>query len=593
MELSLTLITEAPKFARLCEALREHRTTRYVPLVPLKPGDGFPPVFIIHGLGGNVAGLFPMTRRMTYPGAVIGIQARGLNGKEPPHATVEAMAAEYLREVKARQPDGPYYLCGYSFGGLVAFEMARRLRESGEADVLLRRHLEWHLGLAEQAAPQLQGPDQASWLDRLQLDYDDFRAALEWVRAEGSCVEEGARLAGALHRFWALRGYFSEGREWLEGILSNGRATSVPAKAKAAYGAGALASLQGDYGRAEALNRESLRLYRELGDTVGIALSLNTLGFVARNQGEYSRARTLLEESLTLSRESGHTWVQAEALNILGVAARRQGDHGRATVMFEESQALWRELGDKWGLAFSLGHLGVVARLRGDYEKARALHEESLALRRQLGDRRNIATALNSLGVVARHLGDYRHAETLLEESLDLFRELGDKPSIAATLCNLGFVEYHRGDDGRAAALLQESLVLFREQEDKLNSAVALCNLGFVAFHQGDYNRAAALHRESLGMYLELGNESGIADCLAGQARVAAAREQAELAARLLGAAEALRKAKGMPLPPSDRADYERDVAATRAHLSADAFAASWAHGQTMSLEEAIREAMR
>ena len=84
------------------------------------------------GVGGNVAGLFPMTRRMIYPGAVIGIQARGLAGQEPPHATVEAMAAEYLREVKARQPDGPYYLCGYSFGGLVAFEMARRLWESGD-----------------------------------------------------------------------------------------------------------------------------------------------------------------------------------------------------------------------------------------------------------------------------------------------------------------------------------------------------------------------------------------------------------------------------------------------------------------------------
>jgi acyl-coenzyme A synthetase/AMP-(fatty) acid ligase/thioesterase domain-containing protein/acyl carrier protein len=137
LELSLTLITEAPKFATLCEALRERRATGYVPLVPLKPGDGSPPVFIIHGLGGNVAGLFPMTRRMTYPGAVIGIQARGLDGHEPPHATVEAMAVEYLRVVKARQPDGPYYLCGYSFGGLVAFEMARRLRASGDEVALV------------------------------------------------------------------------------------------------------------------------------------------------------------------------------------------------------------------------------------------------------------------------------------------------------------------------------------------------------------------------------------------------------------------------------------------------------------------------
>ena len=131
LELSLTLITEAPQFGRLCEAVREDRATRYVPLVHLKSGDGLPPVFIIPGLDGTVAGLFQMTRRMTYPGAVIGIQARGLTGEEPPHRTVEAMGADYLREVKARQPEGPYYLCGYSFGGLVAFEMARQLWERG------------------------------------------------------------------------------------------------------------------------------------------------------------------------------------------------------------------------------------------------------------------------------------------------------------------------------------------------------------------------------------------------------------------------------------------------------------------------------
>ena len=138
LELSLTLITEAPKFA---ETLRGPERASPRPLRPasyvLKSGDGSPPVFIIHGLGGNVAGLFPMTRRMTYPGAVIGIQARGLAGKDPPHTTVEAMAAEYLRAVKARQPDGPYNLCGYSFGGLVAFEMARRLRESGDEVALV------------------------------------------------------------------------------------------------------------------------------------------------------------------------------------------------------------------------------------------------------------------------------------------------------------------------------------------------------------------------------------------------------------------------------------------------------------------------
>jgi amino acid adenylation domain-containing protein len=132
LELSLTVITEAPTFAGLCQVLREHRATGYFPLVPLKAGAGVPPLFFIHDVGGSVAGLFPVARRMTYSGAVIGIQARGLASQEPPHTTVEAMAEEYLREVKLWQPEGPYYLCGYSFGGLVAFEMARRLCQSGD-----------------------------------------------------------------------------------------------------------------------------------------------------------------------------------------------------------------------------------------------------------------------------------------------------------------------------------------------------------------------------------------------------------------------------------------------------------------------------
>ena len=131
IELSLTIVTETPKFGRLCDVLREHRAAGYTPLVPLKAGGGMPPVYFIHDVGGSVAGLFPMARRMTYSGAVIGIQARGLAGPEPPHVSVEAMAAEYLREIKTWQPEGPYHLCGYSFGGLVAFEMARQLAQSG------------------------------------------------------------------------------------------------------------------------------------------------------------------------------------------------------------------------------------------------------------------------------------------------------------------------------------------------------------------------------------------------------------------------------------------------------------------------------
>jgi acyl-coenzyme A synthetase/AMP-(fatty) acid ligase/thioesterase domain-containing protein/acyl carrier protein len=132
LEISLTLVNEAPRFDQLCQALRERRAPGSTPLVTLKAGGGLPPLFFIHGVGGNVVEILPAARRVSYPGAVIGIRARGVVRGEVPHTSIEAMAADYLREIKQRQPNGPYYLCGYSSGGLVAFEIARRLSESGD-----------------------------------------------------------------------------------------------------------------------------------------------------------------------------------------------------------------------------------------------------------------------------------------------------------------------------------------------------------------------------------------------------------------------------------------------------------------------------
>jgi thioesterase domain-containing protein/acyl carrier protein len=137
LEISLTLINEAPAFGELCQALRERRGPGATPLVTLKAGDGSCPLFFIHGFGGNVVRLLPAARRLAYPGAVIGIRARGVVRGEAPHTSIEAMAADYLREITRRQPNGPYYLCGYSSGGLVAFEIARRLSESGEEVALV------------------------------------------------------------------------------------------------------------------------------------------------------------------------------------------------------------------------------------------------------------------------------------------------------------------------------------------------------------------------------------------------------------------------------------------------------------------------
>jgi non-specific serine/threonine protein kinase len=241
--------------------------------------------------------------------------------------------------------------------------------------------------------------------------------------------------------------------------------------------------------------------------------------------------------------------------------------------------------------AKALHGAGVLAYRQGDVGKAAEFHERGLALYRGLGDRRGVASALNGLGTMAFNRGDLARAAALYEESLTLRRALGVKQGAAGTLANLGLMAHQQGDAGRAAALLEESLALAREEGESYAAAVALGNLGLVVREQGDIERAAALQEEGLQLDLALGNRHGVAASLEGIAGVLVAARRPAAAARLYGAARALREALGAPVPPGDLDDYDRDVADARAQLGEAAFAAAWEAGRTMTVQEAAAEA--
>ncbi len=461
-----------------------------------------------------------------------------------------------------------------------------KLVAAGEEAAVRGRHLQWHLALAEEAEPYVRGPEQVTWLDRLELDHDDLRAALDWSATSPDYAEAGLRLAGALHRFWVLRGHFREGRRLLEEALSRADAAPPALRAKAMYGAGVLASVQGDYAWSEVQGRQGLALQRGLGDGEGGALSLALLGTIARNRGNLAESASLLEEGLTLARDAAPQWTLAEVLRGLGLTSRSQRDNRRAKSLLEESLALWRTVGDKWGLAYCLTHLGYLARFEGDYARAEELLEESLVLGKELGERSHTAATLDSLGVLATARGDFAHAVSQLEESLALSRELGNKRQIGAAIGNLAMATYRQGDFGRATTLLEEGLALYRDLGDRSNIAAALGLMGSMAFHQGSPERAADLYVEALALHKEIGDKLGVAECLEGLAGAAAATGRPERAALLLGAAHALRQAIATPIPASDQADYDRIVAAVRAVLPEEAFLASWTRGESMPLAE-------
>jgi len=484
--------------------------------------------------------------------------------------------------------------------GDVRYRMLETIREygreklaaAGEQAELHSRHLQWQLALAEQAEPHLRGPEQITWLDRLELDHDDLRTALEWSRTGGD-TGAGLRLAGALSIFWARRGHFSEGRERFSAAESAASTAPAAVGAKAIYGAGLLASLQADFARAELLCNQSLALYRELGDRSGAALSLAVLGGIARNRGDFPQAAALLEEGLALARETDDKWTLAELLRGLGLMARRQGDNRRAKALLEESLTLWRAVGDKWGLAYCLTHLGVVAGTEGNFERARILYEESLALAKELGDRNQVAEIFGTLGSLAMDRGDFERATALLEESLVLSRELGNKREVAVALGNLAFATYRRGDFQRATTLLEDSRALFHELGDKRNIATALVILGIMAHHNEEPERAGRLFAEGLSLYREIGDRLGIAECLEGLGAVAATQGNLEQAARLLGVAEGLRDAMATPIPPSERAEYDRVVSAVRGALPEPIFSEAWERGRAIPLDEAVEDALR
>ncbi len=264
-----------------------------------------------------------------------------------------------------------------------------RLEESGQVERVRRRHAEHYLALAEEAELELKGDQQEAWLERLDAEGGNLRAALSWALKKGE-AELAVRLGGALGEFWYYRGHVSEGRRWLEVALTKGHVPSAATRVKALVWAGWLAWVPGDYEQAEAHSEEALTLSRELEDEAGTAAALFNLGITALFRAEFDRASAPLEEVLTLQRALGDMVGVARTLNALGFAAvAGWHDHKRAAVLHEESLALTRKTGDNFELVLSL-ILGALASLgKNDYQRTEALLKEGLELSRRLKMKRH------------------------------------------------------------------------------------------------------------------------------------------------------------------------------------------------------------
>lgn len=332
-----------------------------------------------------------------------------------------------------------------------------KLLESGEAQMVRQRHAAFYLALSEEADPGVEGKEQPRWLNRLDEELNNLRAALTWLSQRAEDAEMALRMGAALGEFWYLRGHFEEGRRWLEGALANPGRPSA-ARARALHRVSWLAILQGDLDRAVGASEEGLRLegvHRFLtggGDSV-VAELLRMLGIAVSAQGEFERAMDLLEKSLALSREVGSVRGAAGSLFCIGGMRRAQGDVGQALRFLEEALVLFREAGDRALIASVLTHLGYTFLLQGDLERATSASEEAAMMLREQKHRFYLGDALDNLGWVALLGGDAERAGTLFKESLELKRELGDKQAVPEILEDLASVAGNLGEARRAARL--------------------------------------------------------------------------------------------------------------------------------------------
>jgi tetratricopeptide (TPR) repeat protein len=450
-----------------------------------------------------------------------------------------------------------------------------RLAERGEVAAARVAHAAHYLTLAEQAEAEWRGPAQVTWLDRLEEEFPNLREALSWLIAAGD-AEPALRLAAALEWFWYVRGHASEGRTWLDRALAlvrdehaGGDAGEAPVTpltrplARAGFVAGRQAAFQGDYAVAREWLMASIARWRALAAVEadprsaerGIGLAITYLLLALYNSGDREGAAALVPEWASFADRPGRTQERAEFHFGSGRGALHMGDYGRARALLGEARAVFADLGDRWFLAQTDVDLGTIALADGDAAAARAAAESALAIARAVKDRTLETFALANLGEAARYVGDDELAAAVYAECLELDRKLG-----------------HRADVPRL-----------------------LHNQGYLALHRGQRDAASGLFHESLARFREIGLARGVAEAIAGLAAVAAAggtEAEAVRAARFWGAAEAIYGRAGMVPWPADIRERERYLPLARASLTEAAFAAAWAAGRALSLDEAAAEAL-
>jgi non-specific serine/threonine protein kinase len=496
-----------------------------------------------------------------------------------------------------------------------------KLHSAGEGDALRSRHLQFFLQLAEEARPELHGPDQLAWLDRLELDIDNFRAALDYSQSDrtGAEAEAGLRLVVALSTLWDVRGYRREVEAWLEAGLA---LESVPRQSLVRGEALRMAAqmFTGDMAVNRQRAEESVEIFRRAGAAGrrGLAYALITLGDMAHASNDFAPVVTMVEESIRLFREVGDKWGLAWALHNLAqtldplvnylprpepgapaplpnLEPAARNDHTAERALFEESLALFRETGDRRAQLFDLGAMGAMHFCWGNRAEAQANFAEILPIGRELGDMSSVADSLVHLARDAVAHDELDRAMALLDEVAAIERELNSDMSRSRGDFTRAEIARRTGAYEPAGALLARVRARREESGNPDLVAAAIDGQARLARSQGDPAAAHTLHHQALVLRREAGHPISLAHSFHALALLAAEREdQAARAARLLGAAQPYGAAlyAFWAVLPIWRAEHDHALTAVRKHQGKTRTATLMAEGEAMTLEQAYKYAL-
>ncbi|MBK9749032.1 MAG: tetratricopeptide repeat protein [Chloroflexi bacterium] len=420
------------------------------------------------------------------------VEAVCADGLSDVQGLIEALVNKSLLQPQKGDHAVPRFTMLETLGEYALAKLAESREETSTREALAT----YFVSLVEQAQLELRGMNQRFWVQRLDDDYDNIRAVLQWFLQNGDTKKLNS-MGRLLVAFWHDRGYLSEGRYWLEVALQSGE-DSTQLEAETLEAIFSLAWAQGDYRAAQQYASQYLKAAQILKDAASIAAAYHALGGAALALGEYDIARHHYEESRQISSTPKKLWSTSFALTGIGEVAYLQGDYVSARRYFQEDLEHARDTHSAQAISAALNGLAKVADMQGDYPSAQGYARESLALAEEVGNQQGKAIALNRLGRIARQLGNIMQAKSLHEQGLAYARAIHNAPITAFTLNKLGEVAADEGDYQTALNLHSDALRRNREMNDPYYIADNLCYLAAVSLKLGALDDTEAYIRESL-----------------------------------------------------------------------------------------------